>query len=167
MREEDIQEILQNLGERVSVWDIAILNLVLNTLRRVVRLAVSNADVPFVTDASRIVELQRTLGLTVGRGLMHGNNDCCADSLLLLLVFHGSLLPLSVDERSVVCAAARQMLMNHTFLGIREVGFSCNSIFFICVYHGDVSAFLHGSNREVKSRGVLFIPRNMDVWCRT
>ena len=44
-----------------------------------------------------------------------------------------------------------QMLINHTFVDIREVCFSYNSysILFICVYHGDVRAVLQGSNREI------------------
>ena len=50
-------------------------------MHRLLQIASDNQDVPLKSDEDRLEELE-LMGLRRGRGLVHGRNDCLADSLL-------------------------------------------------------------------------------------
>jgi hypothetical protein len=57
-------------------------------------------------------------GKVIGDGELHGENDCCADSLLQLLAAHGfvpSVLSGNTGKasRRILCLACRQHLVQH------------------------------------------------------
>ena len=81
-------------------------------VRTFLLLAAQNADVRLRTDAERLNELQRG-GLDRRVGRVWGRNDCCADSLLQLLIVHG-ILPedISEPERDAACEANRFALVH-------------------------------------------------------
>ena len=56
-------------------------------LLRFFRLVMNNADIASTIDEDRRPQLQ-AVGKTVGKGLVHGHNECCADSILQLLAHH-------------------------------------------------------------------------------
>ena len=57
-------------------------------LRRFLRLVDANSDVEQQTETERSDYLERVEGLRRAQGQVWGRNDCCADSLLQLLVSH-------------------------------------------------------------------------------
>ena len=108
-----INEIYELRGEgNESRSDVA-LEAIAGCLRKFVRLAAQNADVEGATDVQKLAELRARRGLVHGRGQVFGHNECCADSLLQLLVAHGFLEHITLEERRVACAANRAALVQH------------------------------------------------------
>ena len=77
----------------------------------------ANVPVPEKSDAAREGEL-RAAGKVIGDGELHGENDCCADSLLQLLAAHG-FVPAALlgnagkGMRKSLCVQCRQHLVEH------------------------------------------------------
>ena len=100
--------------------DDADLNEVTKTyVQRFTRLVWNNYEVKAQTDAARKAELIQS-GRRIGIGKVHGNNDCCADSLLQLLAHHAFVpVALKADTRSSIngrkeaCSACRAALVSH------------------------------------------------------
>ena len=83
------------------------------------RLVLQNSDAPMKTDQLRRQELTAR-GKKIGQGLVHGNNECCADSLLQLMAGYkfvppeiGGHMRYAVNKRREACAACRFYLVNH------------------------------------------------------
>ena len=71
-----------------------------------------NVDLQHKSDSVRRQELEG-LGKRVGRGLVHGQNDCCSDSLLQLLAHYGYVLgdlKANALARQHACSACRAHL---------------------------------------------------------
>ena len=87
-------------------------------LHRFCRISLANVSVPEKSDAAREAELQAA-GKVIGDGELHGENDCCADSLLQLLAAH-RFVPTALlgnagkKMRKVLCLQCRQHLVEHT-----------------------------------------------------
>jgi hypothetical protein len=87
------------------------------TLHRFCRLVLANAPHYHKSDQARQDELRLTQNKVTGVGKVHGQNDCCADSLLQLLAAHGHVpqaLQHDVNRRKTLCAANREHLKQHT-----------------------------------------------------
>jgi hypothetical protein len=81
------------------------------TLRRFYILSNQNAPIPGRTDRERCQELLSQKGLRRQVGQVWGRNDCCADTVLQLLIFHGVLSDEINDaSRELACLANRQEL---------------------------------------------------------
>jgi hypothetical protein len=82
-------------------------------LRQFYILSDRNQAIPGRTDAQRCRELEAGHGLCRRRGDVWGRNDCCADSLLQLLIEHG-VLARTIDavQRNEACLANRNALCN-------------------------------------------------------
>ena len=79
------------------------------------RISLQNVDAVGKSDALRKAELQQQ-GKHLGVGLVHGNNECCADSLLQLLArqaFVGSHFANDVEARREACRLCRAHLVHH------------------------------------------------------
>jgi hypothetical protein len=84
--------------------------------QRFCRIALSNLPTTAKSDASRRLELSAH-GKAIGKGLVHGNNECCADSLLQILSSRRIVperLLRNVAERRRACAACRAFLVDHS-----------------------------------------------------
>ena len=80
------------------------------------RISLQNVDIVAKTDAVRRREVEAE-GKHIGVGLVHGNNECCADSLLQLLSHNGfasSLFMQNSDARRKACQALRAHLLHHS-----------------------------------------------------
>ena len=94
---------------------------------RFCQLVQNNKDVPLTTDSARRDQLL-SMGKRIDVGLVHGNNDCCADSLLQCLAFQG-LVPKKlcdkttevVQLRKEACVACRQHLILHADVRLHPV----------------------------------------------
>ena len=83
---------------------------VANVVKRFLMVAAQNSGVPG-SDEERLRALSAS-GFRRGVGLTFGLNDCCADSLLQLLMAGGVLRPsITVEERRVACASFREYLL--------------------------------------------------------
>ena len=81
-------------------------------IRRFVRVAYEQNNVEVRTDAAALRSLR--LRFTKGVGIIWDNNECLADSLLQLLVYHGLLSDdITLVMRRDACAANRALLVNH------------------------------------------------------
>ena len=81
-------------------------------LRAFLVIAAQNRDIPGRTDDERLVEVRRQHGLRPGYGEVWGRNDCCADTLLQLLIEHGVLAgTITPAERDIACGLNRDALM--------------------------------------------------------
>ena len=80
-------------------------------LRQFYVLCDRNQPIPGRSDAERCRELERHHGVIRRKGCVWGRNDCCADSLLQLLIEHG-VLPKTIDagQRDKVCLENRRAL---------------------------------------------------------
>ena len=94
---------------------------------RFCQLVQNNKDVPLTTDSARRDQLL-TQGKRIGVGLVHGNNDCCADSLLQCLAFQGLVQKKLCDKsteavqlRKKACVACRQHLIWHADVRLHPV----------------------------------------------
>ena len=98
-----------------DTMSVVILDRIAAALRRFVRLVLQNNEAAVVwrSDAEATRSLRQEQGLYKGYGLIHGNNECCADSLLQHLRAQEFLLPLSTDERQEACKANRTHLVSH------------------------------------------------------
>ena len=104
--------VLQELEPVGELWDVAWLE-VTECLRRFVRLADQNGEVPTLTEHQRLQQLASQRGLERGRGEVYGRNDCLTDSLLQVLA-HAQLLPaLPREDRDVACEQNRAALQFH------------------------------------------------------
>ena len=90
--------------------DWVLSQLVVGHLRKFIRIAQDNVDLPIQSDEERLVSLSLQ-GLNAGRGLVYGRNDCLADSLLQSLVHAHVFTAISVDERNEGCRLSRQRLV--------------------------------------------------------
>ena len=89
-------------------------------LRQFLRLAINNRDVESLTEAQRLSQLREApYHLEKGCGSVHGRNDCCADSLLQLLVDAGFLSNLSEPARERACLRNREALCQHENAALR------------------------------------------------
>ena len=80
-------------------------------LRQFYVLSDQNSPIPGRTDAERCGELRVQHGLVKQHGEVWGRNDCCADSLLQLLIEHGVLArTIDAGGRNVACQANRNAL---------------------------------------------------------
>ena len=88
-------------------------------VQRFSRLVLQNSDVPGRSDRLRKSELVEQ-GKIIGVGLVHGNNECCADSLLQGMARQG-FVPVEVGgngrealcARREACVACRAFLIHH------------------------------------------------------
>ena len=78
------------------------------------RITDANVDVERMSDAQELLELAEEPGLREGLGKVFGHNECCADSMLQLLVAHGFLAAQSPSVREHICAQNRHMLVTCT-----------------------------------------------------
>ena len=81
-------------------------------VQRFGRLVLQNVDLDVKSDEARRRELT-SAGKRMGRGLVHGENDCCADSLLQLLAYHGYVnaeLSASVIARKAATACRAHLV---------------------------------------------------------
>ena len=77
----------------------------LQTIQEFSRISLQNVDVEAMSDDERKAELEAA-GKYLGIGLVHGNNECCSDSLLQLLArcdLVSSHLTNDVAARRVAC----------------------------------------------------------------
>ena len=80
-------------------------------LRQFYVLSNQNAPIPGRTDRERCQELLSQMGLRREVGQVWGRNDCCADSLLQLLIKHGVLSDeINAASRGDACLANRREL---------------------------------------------------------
>ena len=88
-------------------------------MRKLLKIASDNQDVPLKLDEDRLMELE-LLGFRRGHGLVHGRNDCLTDSLLQSMVaagiFRGSI---AVPDRDEACVVSRAMLASNEDLRLR------------------------------------------------
>ena len=90
-------------------------NVAAEYVQRFSRVLLDNVNVTTKTDAVRRRELELT-GKQLGFGLVHGNNECCADSLLQLLVVHQYVPQYASNAaiRKEACKKCRAFLKAHT-----------------------------------------------------
>jgi hypothetical protein len=132
------------LSEADLVFDGQALACVRRRLRAHVRLASQQADLACKSDQENLWELEGS-GLVKGCGEVFGENNCCADSLLQLLMWHGILsAAISKEQRQEACAGNRSALnVSDPALGLRprrRDAFSGSGL--RCVLEEDAGAFL-------------------------
>jgi hypothetical protein len=119
---DELVEEIAVLGLSVEdpVFDGQVLACVRCKLRAHVRLASQNAHHVCKSDQEMLRELEDG-GLGKGHGEIFGANNCCADSLLQLLIWNGILSSgISKAEREAACAGNRSMLnASDPALGLR------------------------------------------------
>jgi hypothetical protein len=80
-------------------------------LRQFFVLSNQNVPIPGRTDAAKLKDLRERAGLHEGVGKVWGRNDCCADSLLQLLIEYGILEgAIDASAREQACLANRNAL---------------------------------------------------------
>ena len=87
----------------------------LSSIQDFARISLQNVNVVGKSDAVRRAELQQG-GKRIGTGMVHGNNECCADSLLQLLALHkyaNASLSFDCVARREACRACRAHLVNN------------------------------------------------------
>ena len=112
----ELKDQLLGADMRGDFWEVAP-NHTTQCLRQFLRLADQNKDVRAMTEESRLEELkamteEAPLGLVRGTGSAFGRN-CCADSLLQLLIAEQFLPPMTLTEREALCEGNRDALRGH------------------------------------------------------
>ena len=85
------------------------------------RISLQNVNIQTKSDAARKAELE-SQGKRIGLGLVHGNNECCADSLLQLLSSISMASPhlaYDIDARKLACSSCRKHLIHHSNENVR------------------------------------------------
>ena len=67
-------------------------------MRGLLEIAGDNEATPYVSDPRKALQLDK-VGLKIGKSLVHGRDDCLADSLLQAMVLLYSLMIISLAER--------------------------------------------------------------------
>ena len=83
---------LETTSNDASINDVAS-----DYVLRFFQLIMNNADLANTSDEIRRSQLQAA-GKPVGRGLVHGHNECCADSILQLMAHH-ALVPTNLKTQ--------------------------------------------------------------------
>ena len=107
---ENASRLLENCHDDSTSEEIA-----LSTIQDFSRISLQNVDVQTKSDFERRQELEQE-GKYIGIGLVHGNNECCADSLLQLLAKNGYVRRSFFQDtraRQMACQAFRAHLVHH------------------------------------------------------
>ena len=110
-----LADVTQLRAQGAAVFSAAVLERTSTALRQFVRLAAQNeaAKVTWTSDEAALRRLRATDALFRGTGQVDGNNECCADSLLQLLMALSILPVLDIPQRREACAACRRHLVEH------------------------------------------------------
>ena len=82
-------------------------------VQRFFRICLENEPAALKSDSQRTKELKDMHGRVFGRGLMHGRNDCCIDSLLQLMMFYKLVPDIKGKARDKACERCRHFLVEH------------------------------------------------------
>ena len=111
----------------ITLDDASINDVASDYLVRFFQIIMNNADLASTTDDVRRSQLQAA-GKPVGRGLVHGQNECCADSILQLMAHHALVptnlktqMPDATRARQAACAECRRRLVTHPNWDLRPV----------------------------------------------
>ena len=74
---------------------------VFRTIRDFSKIALKNAPSTSKSDQERILQLQAE-GKVLGKGLVHGNNDCCTDSLMQHLARRKHIAPHLAENEDTI-----------------------------------------------------------------